>query len=105
MGKKSKKAESGKKEGGKKEVSSSVLAATQRIKVLCMSKGLVPTDTYAVKKSLVKADSFAVEERFTRWAKNAAGERCLVVLNGHCDAIKAYPDYATKFSSIKTIQC
>lgn len=100
MGKKVKKTEN-----GKKELSSAVLAATQRIGILCQSKGLVPTDTYAVKKMLVKADSHAGEEHYTRWAKDNEGKRCLVVLNGYCDAIKAYPDYAKKFSSMKTINC
>lgn len=98
MGKKVKKAESG------KEVSATVLAATQRIKVLCVSKGLTPVDTYAVKKELVKKSSSATDIRFTRWAENAEGQRCLVVLNGESTAIKAYPDYATKFASIRTIK-
>ena len=98
MGRKVKKAESG------KEVSATVLAATQRIKVLCVSKGLTPVDTYAVKKELVKASSTSAERHFTRWAKTADGERCLVVLNGENTAIKVYPDYATKFASIRTIK-
>lgn len=96
MGKKAK------RENGN-EVNPQVLAATERIKVLCAAEAIVPTNKYAVLKDL--RPEVAHEHRFTSWGKNKAGERGLVVLSTGGDSIKFYPNAESKFPTMKTIQC
>lgn len=85
-------------------VSENVRNLTETIGALCEAKGLVPTDKYAVLKELVKAGSKSVDKAYTRWAKNAAGERCLVVLNLTLRSIKVYADYKERFVSTRTLK-
>lgn len=87
-----------------KVVSENVLKVTETIGALCEAKGLVPTDKYAVLKELVKAGSKSADKAYTRWAKNAAGERCLVVFNLALGSIKAYADYKEHFISTRTLK-
>jgi len=97
MGKKKKaKSESG------NQVNPQVMAATERIKQLCAAEAIVPTNRYAVLKDLRPG---VHEHRFTSWAKNAAGEKGLVVLNTGGDGIKFYPNAAAKFPTMRTINC
>jgi hypothetical protein len=98
MGKKTaKKAESG------NQVSANVLAATERIKVLCAAEAIVPTNKYAVMKDL--RPEVGHEVRFTSWAKNKEGQKGLVVLNTSGDGIKFYPNASEKFPTMKTVNC
>ena len=87
-----------------KVVSENVRKVTEVIGALCEAKGLVPTDKYAVLKELVKTGSKSADYAYTRWAKNAAGERCLVVFNVANNTIKAYADYREHFVSTHTIK-
>ncbi len=95
MGKKAKKESEG--------MNPQVMAATERIKVLCAAEGIEPTNKYAVLKDL--RPEVGHEHRFTSWAKNAAGEKGLVVLNTNGDSIKFYKDAAAKFPTMRTINC
>jgi hypothetical protein len=45
------------------------------------------------------------EVRFTSWAKNAAGEKGLVVLSTGGDRIKFYQNVAAKFPTMKSVNC
>lgn len=85
-------------------VSENVRKVTEVIGSLCEAKGLVLTDKYAVLKELVKAGSKSADKAYTRWAKNAAGERCLVVFNLTLGSIKAYADYQERFVSTRTLK-
>ena len=85
-------------------VSEKVRKVTETIGALCEAKGLATTDKYAVLKELVKAGSKNADQAYTRWAKNAAGERCLVVFNVANNTIKAYADYREHFVSTHTIK-
>jgi hypothetical protein len=96
MGKKTAKKENG-------GINPQVLAATERIKVLCAAESIVPTNKYAVLKNL--RPEVGHEHRFTSWAKNAAGEKGLVVLNTNGDSIKFYKDAGEKFPTMRTVNC
>jgi hypothetical protein len=92
-----------KQENGKQvaTVSPQVMDATRRIKTLCENQGLYPTNKFAVSKDL-RPDS-GHEVRFTSWAKNAAGEKGLVVLNSDGTGIKFYQDPTSKFPGMKNV--
>jgi hypothetical protein len=84
-------------------VNPQVMAATERIKQLCAAEAIVPTNKYAVLKDL--RPEVGHEHRFTSWAKNAAGEKGLVVLSTGGDSIKFYQNVAAKFPTMKSVNC
>lgn len=90
-----------KQENGKQVVSPQVMDATQRIKTLCEKQSLIPTNKFAVLKDL--RPDYGHEFRFTSWAKNAAGERGLVVLNSGGSGIKFYQNPTEKFPGMKNV--
>jgi hypothetical protein len=92
-----------KAESGNQVVNPQVLAATERIKVLCAAEGIEPTNKYAVLKDL--RPEVGHEHRFTSWAKNKEGHKGLVVLNTSGDGIKFYPNATEKFPTMRTINC
>lgn len=90
-----------KQENGKQVVSPQVMDATRRIKALCENQGLCPTNKFAVPKDL--RPDCGHEVRFTSWAKNAAGEKGLVVLSSDGTGIKFYQDPTAKFPGMKNV--
>ena len=93
-----------KAENCKKVVDASILEASLKIETLAAKQGIKVIDHYAVEKELVKAGSISSEKHFTRWGEIEYGQRTLLVLSNLGDKVKSYPDYATRFSSIRTIK-
>lgn len=91
-----------KKENG--EVSALILRRTEQIAALCLALNLVPTDSFAVHKELhVKGSCAPTEMRYTRWAKDANGNKGLVVLINE-NKVKFYTNPNKKFDLIRTVK-
>ena len=88
---------------GNASVNPTVLAATNKIKVLCAAESLIPTNKFAVMKDLHPEAGH--ENRFTSWAKNEKGEKGLVVLDPMGVSIKFYPNAEAKFPTMRTVKC
>ena len=88
-------------ESSNASVNPTVLAATDKIRVLCAAAALVPTNKFAVMKDLHPEAGH--ENRFTSWAKNEKGEKGLVVLDPMGDSIKFYSNPELKFPAMRTV--
>jgi hypothetical protein len=88
---------------GNASVNPTVLAATDKIRVLCAAASLTPTNKFAVMKDLHPESGH--ENRFTSWAKNEKGEKGLVVLDPMGDSIKFYANPEAKFPTMRTVKC